>query len=86
VSVHHDAFRKWLRQVCTTQDEELDCDGVLELIPEYVDSEVRGARAVQPLASLSHHLEQCSECFDLYLTLRDVVQVEHQQVAAQPAG
>jgi predicted anti-sigma-YlaC factor YlaD len=83
--VHFEWFRKWVRQIYTTQDEELDCDGCFEAIPEYVDMEVAGEKTNPRFPEVELHLRQCPQCYDLYLTLRDVALLESRQVAQQIA-
>jgi predicted anti-sigma-YlaC factor YlaD len=80
------SFRKWIRQIYVTRDEELDCDGFLEAVPRYVDMEVAGEEASQRLPDVKHHLGQCEECYDLYLTLRDIALLESQQIASELAN
>ena len=81
--MHLKSFRNWVRQVYVTQDEELDCDGCLEKIPQYVDIKVAGEKEGQHFPDVKHHLRQCAECYDLYLTLRHVAQLEIQQVTSE---
>ncbi len=74
--VYLESFRQWIRQVYATRDEELDCDEFYELVPRYVDMEVAGEDASRLFPNVTHHLEQCAECHDMYLALRDVVQLD----------
>ncbi len=83
--MHLKAFRKWVRRVYSTRDEELDCDGLFKAIPHYVDMEVEGKDPEVHFPDVKHHLSQCAECYDLYLTLRDVAQLEARHVASEPA-
>ena len=77
-------FRKWIRRIYATQEEELDCDGFFEAIPKVVDMEVAGEKTNNPrFAEVEHHFKQCSQCYDLYLALRDAALLESRQVARQ---
>jgi hypothetical protein len=80
-----ESFRKWIRQIFLSRDEELDCEQLLEQVPQYVDLEVAGEDADQQFPGILHHLHQCVECYDLYLTLRDVALLEHQKAAPEVA-
>ena len=84
--MHINTFRKWVRLVYSTQDAELDCNELFGSLPPYVDLDISGQQADERFPNVKHHLEQCADCFDLYLTLRDVVLLEHQQVTAELAG
>jgi hypothetical protein len=81
--MHLKSFRKWVRQVYSTRDEELDCAEFFEIIPLYVDVEVAGEEANLRFPDVNHHFKQCPECYDLYLTLRDVAQLESKQIASE---
>ncbi len=76
-------FRKWVRLIYLTRDDELDCNQLFETIPQYVDLEVAGEDAAAHLPGVKHHLEQCAECYDMYVTLRDVALMEKEFVTSQ---
>ncbi len=82
--MHLKAFRKWIRRIYSTRDEELDCDGLFELISGYVDLQICGQDADARFPNVKHHLNQCSECYDMYLTLRDVARMEARYIASEP--
>ncbi len=84
--MHLKAFRKWIRRVYATREEELDCEGLFNAIPAYVDWEIAGQDAEVHFPGVKHHLNQCAECYDLYLTLRDVAQLEHCQSVSETPG
>lgn len=69
-------FRRWVRQIYATRADELDCNEVAELIPEYVDIEIAGENPGRYHPGVSHHLAQCARCRDLYEGVRDAVQAE----------
>ena len=81
--MHLKSFRKWVRKVYVTQDEEIDCSEFFNLVPQYVETELIGEEANQRFPGAKHHLKQCEECYDLYLTLRDVAQLENRQIATE---
>jgi predicted anti-sigma-YlaC factor YlaD len=84
--MHLKSFRSWLKRIYLTRDEELDCEQLLEILPQYVDLEVAGEPADQSLPDVEDHLTQCAECYDLYLTLRDVAALEKKRAAPELAG
>jgi predicted anti-sigma-YlaC factor YlaD len=83
--MHLKPFRKWIRQIYLTPDEELDCEQFLDRIPQYVDLEVAGENADQQFPGVEQHLSQCAECYDLYLTLRDVAMLEQDETPRETA-
>ena len=83
--MHLKSFRKWVRQIYSTRDEELDCDEFFEMIPQFVEVELAGEEANLRFPGVYHHLKQCAECYDLYLTLRDVAVLESKQISSELA-
>lgn len=79
------AFRKWIRNLYATQDEELDCNELDTILPQYVDLEVAGENASQRFPDAKLHLDQCAECYDLYVTVRDVALLEGEAIAPELA-
>jgi predicted anti-sigma-YlaC factor YlaD len=84
--MHLKTFRKWIRRIYATRDEELDCDGLATVIPQYVDLEVTGKEADLRFPDVKHHLSQCPECYDIYLTLHDAALMESREVASEPVA
>jgi hypothetical protein len=83
--MHLKSFRKWIRQIYHTRDEELDCEQLLEAIPPYVDLEAAGEDAERQFPGIPNHLSQCAECYDMYVTLRDVALLEQHETAPEIA-
>lgn len=57
---------RWLKAVATTEDEELDCDALFEVIDEAVEM-TASVKALLPRIAL--HLDHCPDCRDQYETL-----------------
>jgi predicted anti-sigma-YlaC factor YlaD len=70
------SFYDWIRRIYATQDDELDCDEVEELLPAYIDCEIAGQVPPPHLAGVEHHLLQCAYCHDLYLAVREAALLE----------
>lgn len=70
------AFRRLLRNVELTQQEEIDCTTCLEQVPVYVDREVEGVDVAQEMPELHLHLALCGDCFEEYEALRDLVELD----------
>ena len=73
-----ESFHEWVHQIYTTQDKELDCDGFLELVSQFVDTEITRENINPRFTQVEHHVNQCPHCRDLYLTLRDTAFLESQ--------
>jgi len=76
-------FHDWIRRIYATQDEELDCDQVFEILARYVDVEIGGGRPRTCFPGVEHHLRQCPHCYDLYLGLRDAAVLESQEASSE---
>jgi hypothetical protein len=73
------SFRKWIRRVYSTQEEEFDCEAFARVIPQYVDLQVSGGQAEIRFPKVKHHMTQCLECCDLYHTLYDIALIESRE-------
>ncbi len=69
-------FRQWVHQVYATQDREIDCGQLFELLSGYVDLQVAGVDAAPWAPQIQVHLAQCAECNDLYQSLLEIARLE----------
>jgi predicted anti-sigma-YlaC factor YlaD len=60
---------EWLRSIATTEDDEVDCDAIVEAAERLVAAGTRGddLRAVLPVLAL--HFDHCPDCREWYETL-----------------
>jgi predicted anti-sigma-YlaC factor YlaD len=63
---------EWLRVVMTTEDEEINCDAMAEVIPSVVEAGARGEDIAALLPEISLHLDHCPDCRDWYQTLVEI--------------
>jgi predicted anti-sigma-YlaC factor YlaD len=77
------SFHDWIRRIYATQDDELDCNAVFDLLPTYVDMEIAGEAPSARFCEVEHHLRQCPYCFDLYLGLRDAALLESREATPE---
>lgn len=63
-------------RILATEDEEIDCQQLSELIARYVDLEVAGADALRLLPLVYQHLEQCDACAELHDVLYELAALE----------
>jgi predicted anti-sigma-YlaC factor YlaD len=76
------SFRNWIHRIYATKDQELDCDLVFDTIAPYVEAELAGEDVTQRFPAVTHHLNQCHACTDLYLALREAARAEQQDESA----
>ena len=65
-----DRLRKWLAEIVSTEDEEIDCEAQDSILEQLVAAAARGEdiRAILPDVAL--HIDHCPECSDVYDTLK----------------
>jgi len=61
----------WLEAVATTEDEELDCDSVFELMDRAVELAASGQDIRSLLPGIAVHLGHCPDCRDQFETLTE---------------
>ncbi len=69
-------LKRWVHNIFTTQDEEIDCAQAYEALSQYVDMEISGEEAASLLPYVRQHLEQCRECHESYEALLEIVCLE----------
>ena len=67
-------IRKWLATVTTTEDEEIDCQSLGEVIEKVVEAAAAGADVSVLLPDIALHLDHCPDCRDWYDTLLALTQ------------
>jgi hypothetical protein len=75
--VKSDRFKRWLKNIYSTQEEELSCSECFELVSHFVEVELAGEDAVAKMPQLKQHLEQCPACHAEYEALRDLQSLEN---------
>lgn len=61
-----DRVKKMLRMIDNTQEIELSCDEVFELLDVYAEMALRGEDVSESLPFVKHHLEMCPDCREEY--------------------
>ena len=62
-----------LQLVGLTREQELDCDGCLEHVAEFVERELAGRSVPEGLSAVAHHLAICPECQEEYQVLQNAL-------------
>lgn len=73
-----ETFTRWIEQVYTTEEHEIDCKQLQNFLPAFVDAEVAGERLPQT-AVIQTHLQHCPDCQEIYEGLRLVVRAEEER-------
>jgi hypothetical protein len=61
-----------IKRLLGPAEPELLCDECFERLDEYVDLELRGARADERIPGMRPHLEGCPACAEEYESLREL--------------
>jgi len=62
-----------IQMVIHTEDEELSCDEVFELLDQYAELNIEGQEAAGLLPLVKEHLERCKDCREEYEALLRVI-------------
>lgn len=64
---------KLLQMVENTDEVEIGCDQVFELLDQYVEMEARGEDVASLMPLVKRHLDKCRDCHEEYEALAQVV-------------
>lgn len=62
-----------LGMISLTQDEEVDCDGCLDKMAQFVEHSLTGKTNPQGLQLIEHHLKLCPECREEFEALKNAL-------------
>ncbi len=65
-----------VHRIYATNESEIDCERLQELLPIYVEVEISGADPEKQFPAVHSHLVQCSDCAEEYKGLRQVAKLE----------
>ena len=65
-----DRLRKWLSEIVSTEEEEIDCDALDRILEQLVAAAARGENIRAILPDVALHIDHCPECSDVYDTLK----------------
>ena len=66
----------FLEMLEMTEEQELTCDEVHELIDQYVELKQRGENVEEIMPLVKHHLDICRDCFEEYEALLAALEFE----------
>jgi uncharacterized protein (UPF0335 family) len=71
-----DKLKKLLDKLSRTQQDEIDCQEVFELIDVYAEAAAQGQDAGAMLPLVRHHLDMCAECLEEYEALLQILKTQ----------
>ncbi len=71
-------FKRWLKGLYETSDNEMTCDQFQTLLPALVDFEFAKGDGPEQFSAAIAHVRQCPDCAADYEALREVVRLEVQ--------
>lgn len=67
---------KFLQMLEMTNEEELSCSDVHELLDQFAELQQRGENVAELMPLMKRHLDLCGECFEEYEALLAVLAFE----------
>ena len=80
MQLSQDNMKSLLEHISKTQDVELPCDDVYELIDEFADAASRGEDTSKLMPLVQHHLEICRDCLEEYEALLRMIHAEGSEI------
>lgn len=68
--------RMMAEMIAGTEEVELTCDEVFELLDQFTEMAVRGEDVAHLMPLVHRHLEMCPECREEYETLRRILEAK----------
>jgi hypothetical protein len=76
-SFDRERLSKWLEDVASTEDEEIDCDTLAEMMESIVAISASSEDVRNVLPDIALHLRHCAGCSEWYETLVELA--KHQE-------
>jgi len=67
---------KFLKMLEMTEERELSCGEVYELVDQFVELKARGENVEEAMPLVKHHLDLCRECLEEYEALAAALVIE----------
>lgn len=66
-----------LHKIIHTQEDEMDCQQVYEVLDVYAEMSARGEDVSAALPMVKHHLEMCKDCEEEFEALMRILEESH---------
>lgn len=66
----------FLKMLEMTEEEELNCGEVHEMLDQFVELKLSGADVTKIMPLVKHHLDLCKDCFEEYEALLTALEAE----------
>ena len=70
MKISNEQINALLGMISLTQEEEVDCDGCLDRMAEFVEHSLAGKTIPEGLKLIEHHLRLCPECGEEFESLK----------------
>jgi hypothetical protein len=70
-------FRQLIQSIFAVKDQEIICSEFFDILPRFVDLQVSGKDVDKSFPGVSHHLQQCPECNEVYEALFKAAQSDN---------
>ena len=74
MAMSSDQAKEMLRMIVNTQDEELSCDEVFELLDVYAERAAHAEDVAGTFPLIKHHLDMCPDCREEFEALMRIIE------------
>jgi len=71
-------MEKLLNKLAITEEQEISCDDVHEILDQFAEMELRGENVSALMPLVQRHLDLCPDCHDEHDTLIQALEFEKQ--------
>jgi len=71
-------MEKLLNKLAITEEQEISCDDVHEILDQFAEMELRGENVSALMPLVQRHLDLCPDCHDEHYTLIQALEFEKQ--------
>ena len=76
--MNREKFRQLIDSIFAVKDQEMLCSEFFAILPRFVDLQVAGEDVDKSFPGISHHLQQCPECKEVYEALLKAVEWDNE--------
>ena len=73
-SVQPKQLKQLVRNIVTTRDKEIDCQGCFEQLDQFVEMALQGEEVSRDMPLVQNHLDRCGGCSEDYEALLAALQ------------
>lgn len=73
-----DTMKTMIDKLAITEENEISCDEVHELIDQFSEMKIRGENVSEAMPMLQKHLDMCPDCREEFMALLRALEVENE--------